>query len=126
LAELLHIGHIQDFPPGEAHSVEAAEDEEVVVVNLDGQLYALSNYCTHICVRLAIPPIGAIVYDDKISCWMHGSTYDVRTGESLWGPGDEPLTVYEVRVDDGEVYLGRGAIAFGSGVEPTAPASAEA
>ena len=42
----------------------------------------------------------------RIVCYCHSSEFDVRTGEVLEGPAEEPITVYPVRVEDGEIQVG--------------------
>src|SRR5205823_3935464 len=40
-----------------------------------------------------------------IRCMMHGSEFDLETGEALSGPAYEPLTIYRVDVDGDRVML---------------------
>ena len=40
-----------------------------------------------------------------IECWLHGSCFDLRTGEPTNLPATEPVAVYPVRVDGEDVYV---------------------
>jgi Rieske Fe-S protein len=38
-----------------------------------------------------------------MACPCHGSTYDVKDGTVFYGPADEPLTKFKVKVENGSV-----------------------
>jgi nitrite reductase/ring-hydroxylating ferredoxin subunit len=40
-----------------------------------------------------------------IECALHGAQFDVRTGRVLEAPATDDLGLYEVRVQDGEVWV---------------------
>jgi 3-phenylpropionate/trans-cinnamate dioxygenase ferredoxin subunit len=86
--------------PGELMYVEV-EDEPVVLINLDGELHALNDTCTHEDASLSD---GTIV-GDEIECPLHGGAFYIRTGE----PASMPVVVktekYKVRTVNGEVQV---------------------
>ena len=53
----------------------------------------------------------AVTVDDvdvavvRIECWLHGSTFDMRTGKPTTLPAFEPVPVYPVRVDGDDVLV---------------------
>jgi 3-phenylpropionate/trans-cinnamate dioxygenase ferredoxin subunit len=75
---------------------------ECAVARLKGKAYATSNYCTHLDCLLSS---GKLV-DDGLGCSCHGSVFDLETGEPVYPPATEPIQVYPVREDNGEVYVG--------------------
>jgi nitrite reductase/ring-hydroxylating ferredoxin subunit len=75
---------------------------ECCVSRLNGKAYASSNYCTHLDCLLSS---GKLV-DDGLGCSCHGSVFDLETGEPVYPPATEPIQVYPVREDNGEVYVG--------------------
>ena len=75
---------------------------EIALARLDdGSWAAFDNDCTHEECPLADGDLDG----DRITCYCHGSVFDLRTGEVLEGPADEPLAVYLVRVEDGELQV---------------------
>jgi nitrite reductase/ring-hydroxylating ferredoxin subunit len=76
---------------------------DVAVCNIDGRLHAFSNFCPHEAVTLTAG-YGAI-FDGQIVCMMHSSVFDAETGDVLTGPAGNGLTKYDVRVEDGVVYV---------------------
>jgi 3-phenylpropionate/trans-cinnamate dioxygenase ferredoxin subunit len=92
---------VADVAPGDCLRVEL-EDEDIVLVNADGELYACSNICSH---DYAVLHEGE-VENAEIICPLHLARFDVRTGEALCPPAYEALTTYPVRiVDDVHVEL---------------------
>lgn len=44
--------------------------------------------------------------DDGIGCSCHGSVFDLETGEAIYPPATEPIAVYPVREENGEIFVG--------------------
>ena len=92
---------IADISPGNCFRAEI-DDEDIVLVNLDGDLYACANICTH---DYAVLHEGELEGEELI-CPLHLARFDVRTGEALCAPAYEALKTYPVRLlDDGKVEL---------------------
>jgi 3-phenylpropionate/trans-cinnamate dioxygenase ferredoxin subunit len=45
------------------------------------------------------------VADCEIECWLHGSRFDLRTGEPTNLPAYEPVPVYPVRIEGDAVLV---------------------
>ena len=43
--------------------------------------------------------------DCTLECWLHGSRFDLKTGEPTGLPATVPVKVYPVEIRDGDVYL---------------------
>ena len=75
----------------------------VGVFNIDGELYALEDRCSH--------DDGPLVEGDwepeerVVICPRHGSRFDLRTGRPLSLPAYLPVQTYPVRVEDGIVKV---------------------
>ena len=67
----------------------------------DGSLSAFDNSCPHEECPLAEGDLEA----DRIICYCHGSTFDIRSGAVLEAPAEEPLTMFDVRVVDGDLQV---------------------
>lgn len=75
---------------------------ECAIARLDGTVYATSNYCTHMDCLLSS---GKLV-EDGIGCSCHGSIFDLESGEPIYPPATEPIAVYPVSEEDGQVSVG--------------------
>jgi 3-phenylpropionate/trans-cinnamate dioxygenase ferredoxin component len=73
------------------------------VYNLDGELYAIEDRCSHDDGPLAEGEFDA---DEGVAiCPRHGSHFDVRTGKALSLPAYLPVDTFEVTVVDGVVRV---------------------
>jgi 3-phenylpropionate/trans-cinnamate dioxygenase ferredoxin component len=78
------------------------DDHEIALARLDdGSWVAFDNSCTHEDCPLSEGDLEG----DQIVCHCHSSAFDVHTGEVLEGPADEPLSVYPVRIENGELHV---------------------
>jgi 3-phenylpropionate/trans-cinnamate dioxygenase ferredoxin subunit len=96
----VRVARADEIRPGEKRIVDV-DGILVVVVNLDGQYYALEDVCTH-----DGGPLGeGDLEGGRIVCPRHGARFDVRTGAALTLPAFEPVPTYEVRVADGDILV---------------------
>jgi len=104
MAELIEVAKIEDVPPGTARVVTAG-DRLLAPVNVDGTFYAVDDECTHRGGDLGEGEINPDWDDWALECPLHGSVFDVRTGEVLRGPATEPVNTYPVEVNAGVVKV---------------------
>ena len=96
----VRVASVTDIPPGAKKIVEV-DGIEVVVINMDGQFYAVEDVCTH-----DGGPLGEGKLDGcELICPRHGARFDVRTGAATRMPAIEPVPTYEVCVKDGDVLV---------------------
>ena len=76
-------------------------DEIVALVQHEGQLFAIRDECSHGRVMLSLGEVD----ECTIECFAHGSRFDLRTGEALDLPATQPVPVYPVKVEDGNVLV---------------------
>ncbi len=82
--------------PEPGRSVRVQGDGAVVAVfNIDGQLFGIDAKCPH-----AGGPLDRGRLDGAVvTCPLHGSQFDLRTGEVSRGPAIKPVRAYRVRVE---------------------------
>jgi 3-phenylpropionate/trans-cinnamate dioxygenase ferredoxin subunit len=98
----LTVCPLEELPPGTVRIVRAGE-LAIGVYNLDGELYAIEDRCSHDDGPLAE---GDFDPDEGVAvCPRHGSRFDVRTGRPLSLPAYLPVDTYEVTVEDGIVRV---------------------
>ena len=92
---------ISAVPEGEARGFTVG-GREIVLCNVDGEIYALQGNFTH----EELPLDGGEVEDGKLACEWHGAVFDVRTGAVCSPPASVPLRGYDTRVDgEGRVFV---------------------
>jgi 3-phenylpropionate/trans-cinnamate dioxygenase ferredoxin subunit len=75
-------------------------DTAIAVFNVDGELYAIEDVCTHDGGELAGGPVAGF----EIECLRHGARFDLRTGAALSAPAYVPTAVFPVRRDAGAIW----------------------
>jgi 3-phenylpropionate/trans-cinnamate dioxygenase ferredoxin subunit len=85
--------------PGE-YRVLDVDGVSVAVFNIDGEMYAIEDVCTHDGGVLT----GGALEGHQVVCPRHGARFDVRTGEALCAPAYEPTTRFPVKVEHGSVW----------------------
>lgn len=72
-----------------------------LVLDNQGQVHAIGDTCTHGEISLS----EGFVEGDTLECWAHGSAFSLCTGKPLNLPAYEPVPVYVVEVEDGNVFI---------------------
>lgn len=84
--------------------VPAAADVDGVIVALvrkGDDVYAVNDTCTHANVSLSEGEVDGCT----LECWLHGSRFDLRTGDPTGPPATVPVTTYPVKIDAGDVLV---------------------
>ena len=95
------VGRVDDVAKGSAVSVEVDGIDIAVVHADDDQFYAVRDECSHAAIPLSEGEIDGCT----LECWLHGSRFDLRTGQPTGLPATEPVPVYPVEVHDGDIYV---------------------
>lgn len=95
------VAEVSDLLPGQLRLVEVGDDK-IVVANLDGTFFAVSDECTHAGCSLSDGNLDG----SSIECPCHGAMFDIRTGDVVAPPAIEPVRSYMVRIDGDSVMVG--------------------
>jgi len=102
VAQWVEVARVSDIPPGHAARVEI-DGVAVAIFNVNGEFHAVDDTCTH---QEASLSEGDLDVDRcAIECPLHGSGFDLRTGDVLSLPAVEPVRVHSVEVQDGVVRV---------------------
>lgn len=96
----LHLGPVEQIPPGEGRAFDVAGQQVAVFRLRNGQLHAVSAVCPHRGGPLADGQTDGSV----VLCPLHLNAFELSTGCSTTGqPG---LSVWSVAVDgDGQIVI---------------------
>jgi 3-phenylpropionate/trans-cinnamate dioxygenase ferredoxin subunit len=98
------VCRLSDVPDGGALRLEL-DEVDVAVVRHEGRVYAVADLCSHAEVPLSEGDVETVDGAPTIECWLHGSCFDLRTGEPTNLPATEPVDVYPVRVEGEDVLV---------------------
>jgi nitrite reductase/ring-hydroxylating ferredoxin subunit len=77
--------------------------QAVVLVKQEGQVYAIGGTCTHMGGRLAQGRLEG----GTLRCPVHRGGFDIRTGEALIPPPRRPEPAYDVKIEEGRIWVSR-------------------
>ena len=92
---------LRDIPPGEGVRFDEVSPPIAVFHTEDGEVFAIDDTCTHQDASLA----DGWLEGCEIECWLHGSRFDLRTGEPSGPPAIVPIAVHTVRIEGDDVLV---------------------
>lgn len=101
MADFIKVARVEEVPVGGSKLVEV-DYVRVALFNLEGEIYAIEDVCTHDGGPLVE---GEIVNGCQVMCPRHGARFDIRTGEALSFPAFEATNTYQVKIDGGSVLI---------------------
>jgi nitrite reductase/ring-hydroxylating ferredoxin subunit len=90
--DFVEVAKVNEIPDGKMKHVEV-DGKEVLVANIGGKFYAISDRCGHMNALLSMGNLTG----NAVTCPFHGAKFDVITGKKLTEPiltpsqGMEPL-----------------------------------
>src|ERR1700733_7583521 len=98
-AEWQYAGTLDDLWEGEVRGVNLG-GVDVVLCNVDGELFAYEDRCPH----LANPLSHGVLNHNTLTCAAHEWEFDARTGRGV-NPQTAHLTPFPVRLDDERIFI---------------------
>lgn len=100
MEDFIKVTTTDDIQDGEIKSY-LVETEVVCICNVKGEYYAFKDQCSH----QEFPLSDGELEGNVVTCAYHGAEFDVTTGEALCMPAVEPVETYEIKIEDGEIYV---------------------
>jgi naphthalene 1,2-dioxygenase system ferredoxin subunit len=86
--------------PGDVTAVTVG-DKELALYEVDGEVYASDNRCTHGDALLS----DGFLEGNQIECPFHQGRFDICTGKALCAPLTEDIRVYPVRIENNRIWV---------------------
>jgi len=100
MAEFKKVAHVEEIPLGQVKGFEVGFDK-IVICNTGNGFYAVIDECTH----ESQPLNKGKLKGNILICPHHGARFDVTTGAVMQAPAIVPITTYEVKVENGEIFV---------------------
>ncbi len=102
MADFVKVAGVGDIPAGEMLIVQVNGDE-VVLANVDGQVYAFGNDCSH-----RGGPLGeGILEGDTVECPWHQARFNVRSGDVIDAPATESVPTIDLKIDGNDIKVAK-------------------
>ena len=100
--EFVYVAREDEVPAGKNRCFEV-EGRGVLLCSFPSGIKAVENICSHEKIGLEG---GRLRGASKIVCPHHGSNFDIDDdGKALGAPAVLPITVFPVKVEDGNVFV---------------------
>ena len=96
----IRVAAVDEVPEGTVKAVEAGRTP-VAVVHTCGEWFAVEDVCSHANVALSEGEVEGCT----LECWLHGSRFDLRTGQPIALPAIRPVPVYPVTIDGDDILV---------------------
>ncbi len=100
MTDVVRICNVNELHPGDKTAIQA-KGESVLVANVNGNIYAVSNICTHEYAEL----VNGFILEDTITCPLHLSRFRLETGEVVNSPATKPLKTYKVVLKGSDIFV---------------------
>ncbi len=91
---------VSDLDDGKPYAA-VVDGTEIALVRQGDEVFAIRDECSHASIALSEGDVEGC----SIECWLHGSRFDLRSGAALGPPATQPVAVYPVRIDGGDVLV---------------------
>jgi 3-phenylpropionate/trans-cinnamate dioxygenase ferredoxin component len=79
------------------------EDKKIMIANINGEFFASDRVCTHAHVDLTEGFLDGSA--KTVTCPLHHSSFDIRSGNALNLPAEDPLRVYRVKKERNRLLI---------------------
>jgi|TARA_B110000037_G_C17087400_1_gene492531 naphthalene 1,2-dioxygenase system ferredoxin subunit len=94
------VAKADDIKPDEPIKVTCGT-EDIALFHVDGEIFATHDICTHAYASLS----AGFQEGGEVECPLHEGRFNVKNGRALCAPVTEGLKIYEVKVDNGTVFV---------------------
>jgi 3-phenylpropionate/trans-cinnamate dioxygenase ferredoxin subunit len=119
VSAVVRVCSVADVAPESAIPVEVPRNGsrlELAIVHSSGAFYAIADECSHASIPLSEGDVG----EGEIECYLHGSRFDLRTGEPIGLPATERVPIYRCIVEGTDVLVDVSAPLDPTTADPTA------
>ncbi|MHB8495602.1 MAG: Rieske (2Fe-2S) protein [Casimicrobiaceae bacterium] len=96
----IKVARVDELPPGKMRRIALGE-RRILLANIGGRYYAADDTCTHEDASLS----AGCLDGEWVKCPLHGSRFNVRTGEVVDEPAEVGLRTYPVRIDGNDIWI---------------------
>ena len=100
-SEFVRVCALDELPAVGAAAADIHGRTVAIVRTEDGDVHAVDDICSHANVSLSEGELDGCT----LECWLHGSRFDIRTGQPSGPPAIVPIAVHTVKIENGDVFV---------------------
>jgi nitrite reductase/ring-hydroxylating ferredoxin subunit len=100
VGEYVKIAEIEDVLKNQMQ-VFNAKGQKILVINVEGELFAIENRCPH----MGYPLFFGSLEGDVLTCGFHSAKFNVKTGKALGPVTSERLKTFPVKIQNSSIFI---------------------
>jgi len=100
MADFIKVAELDEIDEGALLPLEV-DGELICLANVNGEICAFTDNCTHI----SGPLNEGELEGEVLTCPWHGAQFNVRTGKVMRGPARQDILTYPVKVEDNAILV---------------------
>lgn len=100
MGKAVMVCEAKDIPSGTIRSFDV-DGEKIMIANVNGIFYATGRICTHATADLS----RGFLMGAKVTCPLHLSQFDLKTGKALTPPATKPIKTYPVKIEESSLII---------------------
>lgn len=89
-----------EVPDGGSKSFQV-DGHDILICHTKNEFFAVENKCSHAMAKLE----GGRLQGYRLTCPLHGATFDVRDGSVKGAPASAPIRAYPLRLINGRIQV---------------------
>jgi nitrite reductase/ring-hydroxylating ferredoxin subunit len=104
VADWVDVADVTDLAAGKPIRV-SVDSVSVLLIRIGDEYLAVGNQCTHQGAGLDRGVVKIAGSVRTVTCPAHGSVFRLDDGKVMRPPATKPVPVYDVKVEDGRVFV---------------------
>ena len=100
MSHYIAVAAADELKPAQMKRI-VVDGKRLLLCNSAGTLYCVDEMCSHEDYSLYL----GCIKDGKIKCSLHGSYFDLTSGQPACEPADEAIRTYPVKIKSGQVWV---------------------
>lgn len=96
----IDVASVDDLPDEDVVGIDAG-GKSIALYQVEGEVYATDNICTHGNARLC----DGFLEGHEIECPLHQGKFDIRSGKAMCAPLTEDVKTYPVKIEGSRVFI---------------------
>lgn len=94
------LAAVAEIPEDGAKSFQLS-GHDILICHARGEFFAVDNKCSHAMAKLEDGRLRGY----RLTCPLHGASFDVRDGSATAKPATEPIRSYPLQVIEGRIQV---------------------
>lgn len=94
------VAQLNDLKTGKMLRVNVGE-QNILLANVEDEIYAVEDMCSHEDASL----YNGALKGRCVECPLHGSHFDLKTGEPQQEPATEAIKTFAVKIENDQIWV---------------------